>query len=456
MFESILDEALKAEKIIVYGAHLVALECARWIIKKGRKDSILGFAVTDVQGNPNELLKIPVKRLEAYKTIDKNLMVIIAMPERYHNEVENYVKQAGIEKVIKVSLECMSKIKGAQLLAEQNRYPQLPFVLKKSESDVSWLDMEKRNQAVYAGNCNIKSEWHCKFPTLFYMDEKESFDEASNFLFYKMYEKICGRNRSLSMLPADKRNVADVGKAKEIMSIYALFSEWDSAKTKSKQCDEWIYPLQVGSKLANQRYGNLFDDQGENISEKNRLFAELTGTYWVWKNGNTFEYKGICHYRRHFIISEKEIMALKYNNIDVLLTTPRYVPGGIKNMFLAETPVKESVFQSVLLSIKDIFSDDINCFENYIESNFYYPNNMVIAKNDVYDAYCKWIFPILFRMEEIDVETNYGHETDRHIAYAAELLTSYYFVKNREKYRIAVTDYRLLIDNERRKICTRQ
>lgn len=446
MLESILDGALEAEKVIIYGAHLVALECARWIIKNGRKDSILGFAVTDMSGNPNKLLKIPVKRMEAYKTIDKDLTVLIAMPERYHNEVENYVKQSGFEKVIKVSLEYMSEIKGIQLLAEQNKYPQLPFVLKKSENDASWLDMVERNKTVDAGNCNMQSEWHCKFPTLFYKDDKEIFDEASNLNFLEMYKKVCGKNRRLDLLPADERHPADIKTVADIINIYALFSEWDNTKTKSKQCDKWIYPLQVGSKLANQRYGDLFDDQGENISEKNRLFAELTGTYWVWKNGNASEYKGICHYRRHFIISEKEIMALRRNHIDVLLTTPRYVPGGIKNMFLAETPVKEKVFQSALLSIRDIFPDDIDCFENYMESYFYYPNNMVIAKNDVYDDYCKWIFPILFRMEEIDVQTNYGHETDRHIAYAAELLTSYYFMKNREKYRIAVTDYRLLLD----------
>ena len=384
------------------------------------------------------------------------MTVMIAMPEKYHNEVESYVRQAGFEKVIKVSLECMSEIKGAQLLEEQNRCPQMPFVLKKSESDVSWLDMVKRNKAANVGKCNMENEWHCKFPTLFYRDEKEVFDEVSNLNFHEMYEEVCGKNRSLALLPADERYPADAEKATDIMSIYALFSEWDSAKTKSEQCDEWLYPLQVGSKLANQRYGDLFDDQGENISEKNRLFAELTGTYWVWKNRNTSEYKGICHYRRHFIISRKEIMALKCNNIDVLLTTPRYAPGGIKNMFLAETPVKQEVFQSALLSIREIFPDDIDCFESYMDHNFYYPNNMVIAKNDVYDDYCKWIFPILFRMAEIDAETNYGHETDRHIAYTAELLTSYYFIKNREKYRIAVTDYRLLIDDERRKICTRQ
>ena len=444
MSENILAEALEAERIIVYGAHLVALECARWLMQKGKGKNIIGFAVTDMEGNPNELLGLPVKRIDEYENKDEHPVVVIAMPEKYHSITEEYGKRLGFGRFIKISLENMSHIKGLQLIADQMNYPWLPFTLKENKTDGSWLDMAE-GSAVRSG-CRFEKEnkCYCKFPTLFYLDEKEVFSDTLNFNFCESYKKICGKNKNLHMLPVNKRCLSDAGKETDILNIYALFSEWDSAKVKSRQSDKWIHPLQVGSKLAKQRYGSLFDDTGANISEKNRLFAELTGAYWIWKNRNTSEYKGICHYRRHFMISGTEITALKSNNIDVLLTTPRYVPGGIKNMFLAETPVKEMVYQSILLAVKDIYPDDIDDFERYMDSGFYYPNNMVIAKNDIYDAYCKWMFPILFRMSEIDVKTNYGHETDRHIAYAAELLTSYYFVKSRENYNIAVTDYQLL------------
>ena len=76
-----------------------------------------------------------------------------------------------------------------------------------------------------------------------------------------------------------------------------------------------------------------------------------------------------------------------------------------------------------------------------MEQCLYCPNNMVIAKSEIYDAYCEWIFPILFRMEEMDEEKGYGHKGDRHIAYAAEILTSYYFARHKDEYFIAVTDY---------------
>jgi len=457
MSGNVLEEALEAEKIIIYGAHLVALECARWFIAHGKKDSILGFAVTEIDGNPNELLGFPVKQIERYKTINARQLVIIAMPEKYHNTAEEYGRRIGFGRFIRISLETMSKIKGLGLLAEQVNYPQLPFTLKEDRRDVSWLDMTEPGY-ISAGSeskpclrdfedCRegdgIDRERHYKFPTLFYLEKKEVFAEASGLDFCKDYEEVCGKYRNLHRLPV-KTVLEEEKGITDILCVYAVFSEWDSAKVEARQYAPWICPVQIGSGLTDRRYGKMSDDTGENISDKNRIFAELTGSYWIWKNRQDSEYKGLCHYRRHFVISQEEIMALADNLVDILLTTPRYVPGGIKNMFLAETPVKEEVYQSMVSAIEELSPDDKMDFEQYMDSVFYYPNNMVIAKNEVYDGYCAWMFPILFRMLEADRKRNYGHETDRHIAYAAELLTSYYFVKNRDRYSIAVTDYQLL------------
>lgn len=59
-------------------------------------------------------------------------------------------------------------------------------------------------------------------------------------------------------------------------------------------------PLHVGKK-GKEDLGYIGDDTGENISEKNPNYCELTGQYWIWKNIKDVDYLGICHYRRFFI-----------------------------------------------------------------------------------------------------------------------------------------------------------
>ena len=47
--------------------------------------------------------------------------------------------------------------------------------------------------------------------------------------------------------------------------------------------DPMYIPVQVGSAL-NPPLPYIGDDTGDNISERNPYFCELTGLYWAWKN----------------------------------------------------------------------------------------------------------------------------------------------------------------------------
>jgi hypothetical protein len=40
------------------------------------------------------------------------------------------------------------------------------------------------------------------------------------------------------------------------------------------------------------------DTIGDNISNRNAKYSELTGLYWLWKNDDS-DFQGIVHYRRH-------------------------------------------------------------------------------------------------------------------------------------------------------------
>ena len=66
-------------------------------------------------------------------------------------------------------------------------------------------------------------------------------------------------------------------------------------------------PLHVG-RACGEDLGYPGDDTGENISDKNCYYSELTGLYWVWKNCHDVDYVGTCHYRRYLLGADERIL----------------------------------------------------------------------------------------------------------------------------------------------------
>ena len=62
--------------------------------------------------------------------------------------------------------------------------------------------------------------------------------------------------------------------------------------------DEMYIPVHVGRE-GKDDLGYTPDNTGDNISNKNAYYCELTGLYWAWKNLQA-DYVGLAHYRRHF------------------------------------------------------------------------------------------------------------------------------------------------------------
>ena len=80
---------------------------------------------------------------------------------------------------------------------------------------------------------------------------------------------------------------------KDIKVIVAAHKKYQMPK------DTMYIPVQVGAEGKNIIEEYKQDSEGENISNKNPYYCELTGLYWAWKNLEA-DYIGLVHYRRYF------------------------------------------------------------------------------------------------------------------------------------------------------------
>lgn len=192
-------------------------------------------------------------------------------------------------------------------------------------------------------------------------------------------------------------------------------------------------PIQVGAELTDQIIAEVRDNMGEqNISVKNPLYCELTATYWAWHNSKS-KYVGVCHYRRHFELSFEQASLLIGSNIDVVLTIPILNFPSVKDTYYKDH-CKED-WNIMLEAIEKLKPNYLETAYTLQESNYYYGYNMLIAKKEIFDDYCEWLFSILNYCER-HCSVKEDKYQNRFLGFLGERLLSIYFVHNEEKYKI--------------------
>lgn len=171
--------------------------------------------------------------------------------------------------------------------------------------------------------------------------------------------------------------------------------------------------IQVGKILHPELdLGFLKDDVGDNISEKNQSFSEWTALYWGWKNIHDTEYMGLCHYRRYFDceINEQNIDSLLCNDDILVIKNNDQVTKSerIRNLSLMTTREDCYIFLDTLVGMYPQFKEKI--VEYFCNSYESVPYSMFIARKEVYNQFCEFMFPLLFTVEKRVKLSGYGRQ----------------------------------------------
>ncbi|MDE7204947.1 MAG: DUF4422 domain-containing protein [Lachnospiraceae bacterium] len=166
--------------------------------------------------------------------------------------------------------------------------------------------------------------------------------------------------------------------------------------------DSMYIPLHVGHKNAGEDFGYLGDDTGDNISDLNCYYAELSGVYWVWKNYKDADCVGICHYRRFLTSEEGYVFSeAEYERIleeyDIVTTKQLELPGSYRNGFGAHHKV--STLDETGDIIAELYPEYYDTFVSLVHQNKTYFGNIMVARKELYDAYCEWLFTIFFELQ---------------------------------------------------------
>lgn len=231
-----------------------------------------------------------------------------------------------------------------------------------------------------------------------------------------------------------------LGATKATLKVFMAKFYKDKPLKNTYRLPAWIHPLQVGAGLTKERVADLSDDIGDNISQKNVNYCELTALYWIWKNelsigsdGNGADYYGLFHYRRILDITEDDLYRIRAGEVDVILQFPTFHEPDIREHHTRY--IKESDWKTMLQALRELQPEYADAYQEIFTRPYFYNYNLIIAKRKVLADYCAWLFPILERTEMLSEPKGWERQ-DRYIGYLGENLMTLYFLYHQNNLKI--------------------
>lgn len=228
----------------------------------------------------------------------------------------------------------------------------------------------------------------------------------------------------------------------------------------------YVTPVQAGAALADIHLPMQGDDTGDNISQLNRFYSELTVAYWVYKNADRSiaDAWGLVHYRRYLITpryrwfyqlrsryycrtSQEKLNSLLTEELylflqqqladkEVLIQKPIWAKKEGKKVFnIRDAYYADHIgndYDITMQVVRELYPEYAASIEAYNKTYLLCFNNVMIARWDVWDAYLDFLFKVLGEVtNRINIYKD-GYQT-RVFGFLAERLQNLFIYHNQLK-----------------------
>lgn len=241
--------------------------------------------------------------------------------------------------------------------------------------------------------------------------------------------------------------------------------------------DPLFFPIQAGASSAESKIGGVVSDStGDNISGKNPNYCELTALYWFWKNfEGKADFYGLMHYRRYLLPSvrqkgrlrvwgmrigmgslvekligrlwygmtaenrecaaellEESVSFFRKETLGTQLFVPEklYFPCSVSRHYAYFH--RKSDLMELGLVIKEMFPKMSPFFQEMCQQHWIYPCNLFVMRNDLFEKYMNFLFPVLFELEQ-RIPLPEDRYQARLFGFLAERLFTAFILYEREK-----------------------
>ena len=201
------------------------------------------------------------------------------------------------------------------------------------------------------------------------------------------------------------------------------------------------YKLIHAGRALGEDLGYPGDDTGDNISNLNHDINEMTALYWLWKNTH-HAIIGLSHYRRffftanpkNFLTEQETFKLLEDHDIVVLNLTRTSLPWRDFVKRLSDARTFSIAYSIIRKNLMRVHPDYLNVFDYRMGLPIVYDRNMFVARKNVFDAYCEWLFSFMIdSTREVLRETSLNQlkgSARRMMGYFSEGMLTVWLIKN--------------------------